>query len=181
MDTIREELEIYRTVASMTGAILYRYEIASDSMEFIFGRAEALRYGSTINNYVQMLYRQRDTGTGSEINVDDLIQGLKNPEKGYFECKARLSNFAGFAKWYDVIGKTTYDDNNEPQYIIGRISEVADAGYGVQTDNTDNEDYDKFTGLLGKAGIIRRLNEMCMSGNGAEAAFAEFKVEGIET
>ena len=181
MDTIREELEIYRTVASMTGAILYRYEIASDSMKFIFSRAEALRYGSTINNYVQMLYRQRDTGTGSEINVDDLIQGLKNPEKGYFECKARLSNFAGFAKWYDVIGKTTYDDNNEPQYIIGRISEVADAGYGVQTDNTDNEDYDKFTGLLGKAGIIRRLNEMCMSGNGAEAAFAEFKVEGIET
>ena len=58
---------------------------------------------------------------------------------------------------------------------------MADAGYGVQTDNTDNEDYDKFTGLLGKAGIIRRLNEMCMSGNGAEAAFAEFKVEGIET
>ena len=76
MDTIREELDIYRTVASMTGAILYRYEIASDRMEFIFGRADASRYGSTINNYVQMLYRQRDTGIGSEINVDDLIHGM---------------------------------------------------------------------------------------------------------
>ena len=103
----------------MTGAILYRYEIASDSMKNIFSRAEAIRYGSTFNINVQMLYRQRDTGTGSDINVDDLIQGLKNPEKGYFECKARLSNFAGFAMWYDVIGKPTYDDNNEPQYIIG--------------------------------------------------------------
>lgn len=180
MDTIREELDIYRTVASMTGAILYRYEIASDRMEFIFGRADASRYGSTINNYVQMLYRQRDTGIGSEINVDDLIHGLKNPESGYFECKARLSNFAGFAKWYDIIGKTTYGEDNEPQFIIGKISEIND-GYGVQGETAESADYDKVTGLLCKAGMIRKLNEKCLEGMSSDMAFAEFKIEGIET
>lgn len=177
MDRIREELEIYKTVASMTGAILYRYDIAADRMEFIFGRCEASKYGSTINNYVQMLYRQRSTGQGSRINVEDLIQGLKSPERGYFECEARMSNFTTKVKWYSVIGKTVYDDNNEPQYIIGKMTELEDTAVSGTDSAGDNVSYDIITGLLNKKGILNKLSEKCGELCGAEAAFAEFKIE----
>ncbi len=179
MDKIKEELDIYKTVASMTGDIVYRYDIAEDSMELIFGRADMSKYGSTINNYVQMLYRQRSTGLGQGISVDDLIQGLKSPERGYFECKACISNSMGTVKWYNIIGRTTYDDYNEPKYIVGKMTEF-DEIRSLRYENGDTGSYDRLTGFFDERGIKKKLIEKCNELSGEEAAFIKLKVEELQ-
>ena len=177
MDKIKEELDIYKTVASMTGDILYRYDIREDSMELILGRTDMSKYGSTINNYLKTLYRQRDGGHVQGIDADDLIQGLKTPEKGYFECKAHISNLIGTVKWYNIIGKTVFDDYNEPKYIIGKMTEIEEKNrFGYEADS-DNGYYDRITGFFNDNGIEKKLDEKCAELSGAEAAFVKFKIE----
>lgn len=172
MDRAREELDIYKQVAAMTGIILYKYDIASDSMELFFGRMDSLsKYGSVVNNYKDMLIRQQ----GSDgVDVGDYIENLGG-NRSYFECKASIRNYNGAVKTYSILGKTDYDDYNNPVCVIGKMDEIDDTTR--LTGEIRPDFYDKSTGLLNKSGIKERLDDVCRRKNGAEGAFLDIIID----
>lgn len=175
LDRAREELDIYKQVAAMTGIILYKYDITSDKMELYFGRMDSLsKYGSAVNNYREMLIRQQDS---DGVDVGDYIENLKG-ERGYFECKASIRNYNGIVKTYNILGKTDYDDNNNPVCVIGRMTET-DENSGL-TGEIKPDFYDKSTGLLNKSGIKDKLDDVCRHKNGADGAFLDIIIDDLK-
>ncbi|MGN0379792.1 MAG: diguanylate cyclase domain-containing protein [Butyrivibrio sp.] len=175
MDRAREELEIYKQVAAMTGMILFRYDISADSMELFFGRMDPLsKYGSVVNDYVEMLRRQQ----GSDgVDARDYIECLGG-NRGYFECRASIRNYNGAVRTYNILGKTDYDDNNNPVYVIGRMDEDDTAANSAGSAGPDY--YDRSTGLLNKNGVKDRLNDVCRRKNGADGAFLDIIVDDLK-
>ena len=175
MDRTREELDIYKQVAAMTGVILFKYDINDDRMELFFGRHDPLsKYGSVINNYISMLERQKNC---DGIEVNDYIEGLRG-DRGYFECYASIRNYNGAVKKYKITGKTNYDDNNNPSCVIGKMNETDTKERLSGSIKPDY--YDKSTGLLNKNGIRDKLDDVCRRKNGAEGAFLDIIVDDIK-
>lgn len=177
MDKIQDELNVYKIVAGMTGSILYRYGIKTDTMELFFGRADLSKYGSFVNDYVQMIQRQR--AANPEIDADNFIYALKEG-KSYFECKSRISDFMGTVKSYTIIGKTLYDDDNEPSYVVGKMSEIRETDQIALKMGKDDDCTDKLTGLYNKRGIKNKLEAKCIEKNGAEGALLDIVIDNLK-
>lgn len=177
MDSIAEELNLYRTVVSMTGDVLYKYDILNDTMELFFGRADMSRYGSVVRGYTKMLSEQAASRQNEGVEAEEFIGNLSGDDKGFFECEAKLNNYLGIIKWYKVMGKTLYDDNNMPQYIVGRMTDIDSVKNEARQSGYQENLYDRLTGLLNKSGIKAKLKEKCAELNGAEGAFLHFSID----
>ena len=174
MDRVREELDIYKQVAAMTGVILYKYDIRNDRMELFFGRLDPMsKYGSVVSNYREMLKRQQGEGGADAY---DYIENLSG-EQGYFECNASIRNYNGTVKTYRIFGKTNYDDCNNPVSVIGKMNEVCPQN---KSDRLRPDFYDKSTGLLNKNGIHEKLDDVCRRKDGADGAFLDIIVDDIK-
>ncbi len=177
MDKVQDELNVYKTVAAMTGSILYRYEAATDTMEYFFGRADLSRYGSMVKDYVQMIQRQR--AANPELDADNFIHALKEG-RSYFECRAKMTDFMGTVKSYNIIGKAIYDDNNDISCVVGKMSEISEAGEETVKVGKDDSYTDRLTGMYNKHGIKSKLEAACIDKNGAEGAFLDIIIDNLK-
>lgn len=137
-----DELQLYREVSSMTGEIIYKYTIADDVMEMYKSNNVKSSYGTVINEYTKMLKKR--TGDNWEVsNVGTFIEALISGELGFFQQDIRVQMDSFEENWYHVVGKTLYDDNNKPEYIIGKFSQL-----DQNDDRYHNDSNDRLTGLL---------------------------------
>ncbi len=179
LNNLQEELEVYKTVAAMSGDILYKYDIAKDTISFYSGMGNAARYGTVINNYSQVLHRHGDNS--NESGPRNFIHLLKHPDNGYFECETRLPGIAQIPKWFGIIGKPVYDDNNEPVYVVGKMTDI-DFKKNIYSPTTGDYDFtDPLTGLLNKSGVKNKLAAICSKINGEEACFLNLIINGLKS
>ncbi len=179
MDNLKDELNIYRTVASMSGDTLYRYDIAGDEMELFFGQASMSKYGSHISNYVSMLKNTGMLGQTDADTAEKLILTLLTGEPGYFEYEVQLNSHTGVFHWYLITGKTMYDDMNKPSYVVGKMTNIDEHHMSITSELSD-EYMDPLTGVLSKAFFKKKLSEKCGEMNGAEGALAVISIDDFK-
>ena len=137
-----DELQLYREVSSMTGEIIYKYTIAEDVMEMYKSNNVKSSFGTVINDYTKMLKKR--TGEDWEVsNVGSFVEALVSGGMGFFQQDIRVQLDSFEENWYHVVGKTLYDDNNKPEYIIGKFSQL-----DQNDDRYHNDSTDRLTGLL---------------------------------
>lgn len=178
MEELREELNMYKTVAEMSGIIVYRYGVKDDSMKFYFSKTEMSKYGSVINGYVQMLKRQQSVR--QDIEAGQFIDALLNPMAGYFQCKARLTNSSAAGRMYSIVGRTIYDSHNNPEYIVGKMTDIDDNGVAFSNNTMTDGARDPLTGIYNKSGMKNRLADLCIRLDGKEAAFVNLGITGLK-
>lgn len=141
MTQMTDELKLYREVASMTGEIIYKYIIADDIMEMYKSDNIKSSAGTIINDYADML-KKRSIVEWERSNVGEFIEALISGEKGFFQQDIKVQLDTSFERWYHVVGKTIYDDNNKPESVIGKFSLID------RNADTTNNATDRLTGLL---------------------------------
>ena len=105
------ELELYREVASMTGEVMYTYDILTDTMTMYKGDSAQKGLSTTINNYVGML-RNQSFSDEYKNNMQGYISALSTGEPSFFnyDIKTKMDGYQ--ENHYNAVGKTIYDDNN---------------------------------------------------------------------
>lgn len=143
-----KELALYREVSSMTGEVLYSYNIQDDVMTMYKGDSAQKGATTTINNYVEMLKLQNFSDDYRE-NMHKYIKALSTGEPSFFnlEIKTKIEGYQDVS--YLTVGKTVYDDNNAPVSVIGKLYPIEGA------DNGSVGKIDRNTGIL-KAGEFRK-------------------------
>lgn len=175
---LEDELQVYKTVIAMSGDIIYRYDIENDTITLYSGNTNMARYGTVIKNYSQMLHRQEEVS--GQSGVRNFIHNLKHSDRGYFECEACLPGMSQNPKWYSIIGRTEYDDNNAPYAVLGKMTDI-DIKRNILSSGRDGIDFtDKLTGILDKRGTKNRLASLCSKMNGEEGCFLTLLINGLE-
>ena len=167
-----EELNLYRSVIMMTNDIVFCYDYATDTMCYHTGQMANL--GSYFSNYTQMLRRQKESRP--ELKVEDFIEALTNPERGYFECEVSLSDMMGRITEYVAVGKLDNRDRSESTQIIGRL-----APKRMTAKTSSKEGREPLTGLYTRSMIKDFLAEKCADAGNRDMAFLELKVQGLQS
>ena len=178
MDELREELNLYKTIAEMSGVTIYRYDVKNDTMKFYFSRSDMSKYGSVINGYTQMLKRQQSMR--QDMDATKFIMGLTNPEAGYFQCKSKLADMSQTVKLYDITGKTVYDGNNCSEYIVGSMIDRQEDNTGFFQGMMTDAARDPLTGIYNKPGMKNKLVDLCDRLNGREGIFVNLGLAGLK-
>ena len=142
MSQITDELQLYREVSSMTGEIIYKYTIANDVMEMFKSNNVKSSSGTVITDYTKML-KERTGEDWEHSNVGTFIESLIGGGMGFFQQDIRVKIDSFEESWYHVVGKTLYDDNNNPEAIIGKFSQLEQNTYKYHNDSID-----RLTGVL---------------------------------
>ncbi len=178
MDKKQDELEIYRAVAAMSGDIMFRYTMDTDTMELYYGSAEISKYGSTIKDYLKLIKNTNILGITDENSTERYIQALTTGKPSNIECEIQLSNHTGNRKWYYVIGKTEYGEDNKPQYIMGKMRDIDEQKHNMQGISKDLQ-IDGISCILSKEILRKKLQEKCTEYKGQEGAGAIISVDNM--
>lgn len=161
------ELELYRTVTSMTGDVIFSYDIVNDVMHFYSDRAEMSKYGSQINNFFSLLENTKSIKT-KELQIFEMIhRKMVTGESGYFDIKTKLPGRYSNNKLYRITGKTVYDSDNCPESIVGRIVELEEQEIDKQEENLN---IDQLTGLLADNYFRAAVSDYMISNSNNEDA-----------
>lgn len=170
MKNTNEELELYREVYAMTGDIVYKYSIADDSIVIYRSSDVNSRNGAVINNYLDILRKQSYTEEEKKC-LDAYIDAISTGKTGFFEMEINLKFNGSAGNWYTTIGKTIYDDNNEPVSVIGKL---IPSGQNYNSDAnaaTLRENIDSLTGVLKSAEFKKQFAVKCEEYNGVPGGF----------
>ncbi len=170
MKNTNEELDLYREVYAMTGDIVYKYSIADDVMVIYKSSDFNSRNGTAINNYVGMLRKQSCTDEEKQ-RLDAYINAISSGKTGFFEMELKLKFNGAAGNWYRTIGKTIFDDNNEPVYVIGKLIPAEIAGEGENGAAALRENMDSLTGVLKASEFKKQLAAKCEEYNGVPGGF----------
>lgn len=176
MERYKDELDLYRAVAAMSGDVLFRYDISQDVMELFYGRMEMSKYGSTIHHYLQLLKKTNMLGMTEESAAEKFILALETGEPSSFECEIQLSNRIGSYRWYYVIGKTEYGDDNCPKYLIGKMRDIDEQKYQTNSITRDLQ-IDGLTSILTRDFLKKKLSEKCQECDGKAGAGAVISID----
>lgn len=163
------ELELYREVASMTGEVMYTYDILTDTMTMYKGDSAQKGLSTTINNYVGML-RNQIFSDEYKNNMQGYISALSTGEPSFFnyDIKTKMDGYQ--ENHYNAVGKTIYDDNNTPVAVIGKFFPVEGVDSELVTGKVDRNTgvfkaqefrkqlADKYAEMEGKAGGFMLLS-----------------------
>lgn len=179
MNSPKEELDLYREVYSMTGDIIYRYSISDDVMMMYKSNDVRSHFGTTINDYVKMLRNQNFNGD-EKVLMESYIDAISSGSRGFFEQDMKLKIDTSTNGWYRVIGKTVYDDNNNPQYVVGKLVPIdANIGNFVNKDAGSSSLNDSLTGVLVSSEFKKQLSQKCDEHNGKLGGFLVLSVNDI--
>ncbi len=168
MKNTNEELDLYREVHAMTGDIVYKYSIADDVMVIYKSSDVKSQNGTVISKYVDMLRKQSCTDEERQ-KLDTYIDAVSSGKTGFFEMELKLKFNGAAGNWYRTVGKTVYDDNNEPVYVIGKLIPL---GMGEGDGNTVNrENIDSLTGVLKAEEFKKQFAAKCEEYNGVPGGF----------
>lgn len=170
MKNTNEELDLYREVHAMTGDIVYRYSIANDIMVIYKSSDVNSQNGTVINNYVEMLRKQSYT-EDEKKRLDTYIDAISSGNTGFFEMELKLKFNGSAGNWYKIIGKTIYDDNNEPVSVIGKLIPSEQIGNADGNAASIRENVDSLTGVLKSAEFKKQFAAKCEEYNGVPGGF----------
>lgn len=178
MRNANEELELYREIYAMTGDIIYRYSIADDVMVMYKSNDVRSHFGTTINDYVRMLRNQNFSDDEKEC-METYIHALSSGKVGFFEQDMKLKFDTAQGSWYKVLGKTIYDDNNNPTYVIGKLIPIEQSDeFDNNADNRKNTD--ELTGLLNSSEFKKQLAGKCIECDGNAGGFIILSVSDVD-
>ena len=181
MNSPKEELDLYREVYSMTGDIVYRYSISDDVMVMYKSNDVRSHFGTTINDYVKML-RNQNFKDDEKVLMESYINAISSGNSGFFEQDMKLKIDATTTGWYKVIGKTVYDDDNNPQYVVGKLVPIdGNGGNYVNTILGNNPESDSLTGVLGSSEFKKQLSMKCDEYDGKLGGFLVLSVNDIHS
>lgn len=123
-DRIILESERYRIATELSRAVIFEYDIRndvllnSDKFKEWFGRDPVVNdfFKGTDNR--RHIIHPNDWGIYLEL-CKDIAEG-----KSYFSAELRMKNHSGVFIWCQIMGKTIYDDAQEPLRVIGRIINI---------------------------------------------------------
>lgn len=170
MNNTNEELDLYREVYAMTGDVVYKYSIADDAMVIYKSSDFNSRYGTVINNYVEMLRKQSCTDDEKK-RLDAYINAISSGTTGFFEMELKLKFNGSEGNWYRTIGKTIYDDNNTPVYVIGKLILLGTSSEGESGGTALRENIDSLTGILKASEFKKQFAAKCEEFNGVPGGF----------
>lgn len=179
MKSPKEELDLYREVYSMTGDIVYRYSISNDTMVMYKSNDVRSHFGTTINDYVKML-RNQNYKEDEKALVESYIDAISSGDRGFFEQNMKLKLDSVTSNWYRVIGKTVYDDNNEPMYVVGKLMPINETNSGYNVLNIERTTQnDALTGVLSSTEFKKQLSMKCEECEGKLGGFLILSIKDI--
>ncbi len=179
MNSPKEELDLYREVYSMTGDIIYRYSISDDVMTMYKSNDARSHFGTAINDYVKML-RSQNFKDDEKVLMESYIEAISSGNKGFFEQDMKLKIDTANNSWYKVIGKTVYDDDNNPKYVLGKLVPID--GNRSNYDNKDSgstSGSDRLTGVLSSSEFKKQLSQKCEERDGKLGGFLVLSIKDI--
>lgn len=136
MVDIEEELKIFREALSISGDVLFKYDIKTDTMHIIGGYKNNTGNGYDINNFVSGIH---DNETLLKQNADNFEKSYKQGFPEYFDEKVWLQTQPGRQCHYRAVGKKQYDDDWNELGIIGKLVNLGEknetSGYGNAVNN----------------------------------------------
>lgn len=137
MVDFEEEISIFREVLSISGDILFKYDIKSDTMHIIGAHSADTGNGYDICNYVAGIH---ENGTILKENASEFEKGFKQGFPEYFDENVWLYTKSGRKCHYRAIGKKKYDDDWNELGIIGKLISLGEVNetdlYGNTTNNS---------------------------------------------
>ena len=155
-ETTRElhrEREKLMAVIRMSGDLIFEYDIAEDRMHYE-GPGEGILYATQITeDYTGHLLRT--AGDRSETVEQLLSETLRSGRPDiYIElCK---TDAEGNPRWVKVIGQTFYDENGEPERVLGKVCDI-DEQKKKERELREKSQKDSLTGLLNNSTIKQQI------------------------
>ena len=123
LDEVRRQKERYYAIAEMSNEVIFDYDIKADRMMFsdrfteIFGRKKEVDQFDELKEELQYVYKE---DAFAFENFCKLLGGGKQK----FEVEFRLKRSSGDYAWCYVVGVTLYDQNNNPYWVVGKITNI---------------------------------------------------------
>lgn len=173
----QEELELFRKIIEVTGDVLFTYDIATDTIEYLSCRNGMQQGGYTINGYVSMLRRQFFS-INEASRMEEYFKNLQNEEIKYFECDVNLRNYTNEQHLYHVMGKKEYNDGKAIK-VIGKMTPENEIAATRATEERRNDEAAK-TGMLRGAEFRTVFVNKCAELNGKNGVYLSFSVESLD-
>ncbi len=116
---LEKEKESFYTIASLSNAQLFEYEISSDTMFDISGG----KINKFLENFSDNIYKYDIFYEDENAFCQNLIEKLKSGEKEIY-VELKIKKYEGKEEWFGFWGKTIFDENGLPLRVIGKSQSV---------------------------------------------------------
>ena len=152
---LHREREKLMAVIRMSGDLIFEYDITADRMHY-GGPGEGILYSTQITeNYTGYLLKK--AGDRTETVEQLLSEALRSGRPDiYIElCK---TDAEGRLRWVKVIGQTFYDENGEPERVLGKVCDI-DEQKQKELELREKSQKDSLTGLLNNSTIKQQITQ----------------------
>ncbi len=116
---LQKEKESFYTIASLSNAQLFEYEISNDIMYDISGG----KINGFLEDFSENVYKLDIFPDDKKNSCGRLIDLLKSGKKEFY-CEFRLKKYKGKNEWYGFWAKTIFDKNGVPLRVIGKSQNI---------------------------------------------------------
>jgi len=150
------ERERYRVATELSNDVIFEYDFKSNKLIFTSKIKDLLGHEATIydfgENYIIYKSVVHPDDQGIYLNFcQKLLEG-----SNVIECEIRLKHIYGEFVWCQMVGKTIYDNNNQPVRVIGKMVNV-----DVQKKELEHLTYkatrDPLTGIYNKEATVKKI------------------------
>ena len=152
---LHREREKLMAVIRMSGDLIFEYDIPNDKMYYA-GPGEGILYsGQVTESYTEhlMVNAGNRVGTAEQQLADALRSG--KPDIYIELCKTGEN---GVPRWVKVIGQTFYDENGEPERVLGKVCDI-DEQKKKEWELREKSQKDSLTGLWNHSTIQQKIAE----------------------
>ena len=172
--------DAYRIAASMTGEIIFNYDISTHKLMMYSDKAEISKYGSWIYGFKNTFTSQSKIHEEDQEIFDEFAEFVEDGASAYYENSFRMAlGNSGDFKPYHVVARTIYDGNKQPEAVVGKFIDVDKMKELLLINVSDNKR--KSTDLVDESAFISRLYAHKPVSDDTELAVICFKVEDIDS
>ena len=166
---LMQEQQKLRTIAELSGDMLFEYDIKHDTMEYTKSGEGLLNADQITRHYVETVLKMNVVKKEDEATLRRFCEELKEG-KPHICAELRRSGQDGQYHWIEIEGKTICDFKGKPVKVIGRFNNI-DERKKKEEQYLLYKERDSLTGLYNCDMILDRIKERMRNMEQGESAW----------
>ena len=162
-EMLRLDRERYRIASELSNDVLFEYHIDTDKMQYTEKYTELFGRNPNVSDYIANSFDKRDLIHPDDYGLFIEYCSKLSAGKEFISAEFRLKDRNNDYIWCQFMGKTIYDKDNKPLYVIGKMINV-----DYQKREIDSLEYkatrDPLTGVYNREVTIKKI-EKFINGN----------------
>lgn len=152
-----ENIEVFKVAASMTGDLVFKYDLHTKKLMMYSDKPEIGKYGSWIFGFKNSIIAQSKVHEEDTLAFSEFAEYVEEANSSFYEGNFRIK-LAGNQEFrmYHIVAKTLFDDEHNPEKVIGKFMDVENYKEMLLINVSDSVS-GGVTDLVDESGFISRI------------------------